>query len=380
MALSHHTTEEAIAVNVNNAITQLAIGLASAWWMTTSDLPHFLIITHFIFLIACSNVSYYSIHPSIRSTPEFLPLVEKLGFIETVSMPILLSVSLGVWLGVLEAYHLFRPVANWNCVFGKYWIMGTAIDLKSSGFFLIVFGCVLILLPTYIVISTLFERVGRTLGVQNAVVQVRNEMAASDRNRRRRLIEESNKRVLGNHMAAWVWRTFNPALEKSLRLFGISLGLRELFGILRSVVWIYLVAATEGVIFANQFWDENQFSYGQVYPVIFLLMPLGVAANIVHRALPTEVRNSELLSYGAWLLVSLTLTPILWIMLMSLFSPTLRNLWYIMGIPLLVLNLASAALAPRWVSRNQIGKLTETPLKGSVWEVISTLWNSEIKP
>ena len=293
-------------------------------------------------------------------------------------MSMILAASVGLWVGVALLDRRFSPLSGWDCVFGNWWFFGRVVDLQSGSFVYIALG-VASFLSIFYVGSILTEFYCRR-SVVKAIGQAMSGHAIDDLDFRRHIVEEGNNRILGDHLAAWFWKQIDPILGNILpNIYGHRVGLREMTIVFRSLMWAYLIIATEGVIRANNFAEENQVTYGQAYPLVLLVVPIGVAGNIIYRMSATlrewcgDLKFQTFLAFSAALFIFNALVIAVITMLRPLSEVGMYR-WISGGI---IAGVSAGAFAIRWFWARQFRILAGTQERGAV--NLRDIWTVQIQ-
>lgn len=292
IALSEHTKDEAVAVNTANSLAIFALTFASGY-VDRPDWPHLIIIYHFILMISFSSVSYLSIPPGLRSSSDFIPLLERLTAIDIIAMPFFLAVTLVLWIGIpLARRRLYQlPKAlRFDCLFGNWVFFGKSVNLQTTRLIWVAVTWAAIVVA-WVVFSKFIDAIGRRDALKRAQKVVAANPTAPDIGL---ILAEAKIGSDGDHCSAWIWhrligeRFVIRGFEFRLRGFrvgfrGIRFTFRKLVFLWRLCIWVYLIADTEQIILANDLTDENTLTYGQVFPLVLLVVPFGVIWRIFYR-------------------------------------------------------------------------------------------------
>lgn len=291
MALLGHTANEAISLNLANAVAILALALASAY-LQHPDWPHLIVVYYFFLLIWLSGISYNTVQPQLRTGTGFAPLIETLTNIDIIVLPFFVIISLALWLGILIAQHRQKMFPSMDCVFGQWVFFGRTIDLKTThsvtiGLTLAVLGVAWAI--GFLSVDTIFRRMS-----YKRLNRIRGRMQGQDGVFMTHTLPSIQQEtdLVGDYPSNWIWWHVEPILSSGVftRILPFRLSLRKLTFCWRFGLWGYLVAATEQLISANDFQDEQRLSFGQAYALALLLVPMGLLWCISYRAFPSFAR------------------------------------------------------------------------------------------
>jgi hypothetical protein len=291
VALIGHNDDEAISLNTANAVAILALALASTY-LKDQDWPHLIAVYYFFLFIWLSGISYNTVQPQLRARAEFALLIERLTNIDIIILPFFVIISLALWLGILITQHRQKMFPSMDCVFGQWVFFGHTIDLKTTDS--VTIGLTLAVLSVacaigFLSADTLFRRI-----YYKKLSRSRGRMQGQDGISMIPTLSSNERKtyLVGDYLSNWIWGHIEPIL--SSRVFAcilpFRLSLRTLTFCWRFAIWGYLVAATEQLISANNFQDEQKLTYGQAYALSLLIVPMGVLWRILYRAFPSFAR------------------------------------------------------------------------------------------
>jgi hypothetical protein len=280
VAISGHSSEEAIAVNAVNALALTAFAF-SYGHIQRLDWPHLIIVYHFVLLVSSSNITYFTARRTFRSSKEFGPLMERLAIIDLFSSPIVMIISLALWVGLALVQHMKTEFPRVDCTFGNWVLFGKTVDLGTSSLMYIglVMGC---LWTTWYVVSVVVGTIKRKSALGRAE-QVYTAMGTGT------VVHPHPSHyavdITGDYLSAWIWQHCTLLVGDGVKVGRYRVDLRNITFMWRFVLWIYLVIATEQIIIANNFSDENTWTYGQVSALVLLIVPIGALWDICYRDL-----------------------------------------------------------------------------------------------
>src|SRR5579859_6385712 len=273
VAMGHRTYREAIAINAANAVAMCAIAVASAY-ILHPDWVHLLIIYHFLLLISFSGITYNTVRPSFRQkTAEFGRLIERLCIIDMFAFPLCFIISAVLWIGIMVDRHQKRFYPVVACNFGKYVMFGQVVDLESSNWFLVAmgFGLFWIAWSVFSMVTSTIMRFVELRKARRAVVRYYGPHPPSEQ---RSFPADCEVRVTGDYVSAWIWQWSETVFGDGIKVYQWKVGFREVIIITRLLFWLYLVVTNEQLITVNNLQDENIYTFGQIFPLILLVIPI----------------------------------------------------------------------------------------------------------
>jgi hypothetical protein len=90
----------------------------------------------------------------------------------------------------------------------------------------------------------------------------------------RDLPPDCDVQVTGDYVSAWIWKWSKKIIGDGIKFRRYRIGIREAVIAGRLLFWLYLVITTEQIIAANNLMDENTWTYGQIFPLILLIIPI----------------------------------------------------------------------------------------------------------
>lgn len=278
VAFTIRNAEEAISINTLNLIIIATISLSSGFG-PHPDWPHLIILYHYILLIQHSGVTYSTAPKAFRRSPRFGSLMEHLTILDLIVMPFFIMISGSLWLGLFFARERF---AKTECDFGNWVLFGHIVDLKKGNLVILGDVCAALLVGSY-VLSSLFDMICRAAAVRRATEAVSSYYGDDRASSPRPLPPEANVEVTGDYRSAWIWR---QAELVGAKFCGFNIGIRDIVICWRVFVWLYLVVTTEQIIAMNGFVEENLLTYGQIFSVILLIVPLGILWTRCYHTFP----------------------------------------------------------------------------------------------
>ena len=292
MASLGYTADEAISLNLANAVVILALPLASMMYLQQRDWPHLIVIYYFFLFVWLSGISYNTVQPQLRTRAEFHSLIERLAILDIIILPFFVVISIALSFGILIAQRRQKMFPSMDCVFGQWVFFGHTIDLKTTrsvtiGLTLAVLGVAWAI--GFLLVDTIsrrisYKRLNRTRG------RMQEQDGVSMIHTLSSILRETD--YAGDYLSNWIWRHVEPTLNSWVftRILPFRLSLRKLTLCWKFGIWGYLVAATEQLITANDFQAEQQLSFGQAYSIALLIVPIGVLWCISYRAFPPITR------------------------------------------------------------------------------------------
>jgi hypothetical protein len=281
IAISSHNPEEAIAINSANALAIAAFSLASGF-AKYLEWPHLILVYHFVLLIKFSGISYNTAHRKLRKSPGFSSLMDHLAILDLMVMPFFIMISGTLWLGIWLARERF---AQTECILGNWVLFGQNVDLKTGK--LVLVGVALaIVLVGWNVFCTVVDMVCRQATVTTTAKKMQVHYGDEPPTSPRSLPPDVNIEFPGDYCSSLVWAMANYVIGNGVKVYGRTIGVRELVFSWRFLVWAYLIIASEQVIIANDLSDENTLTYGQTFPLILLFVPIGVLWSACYRKFP----------------------------------------------------------------------------------------------
>ena len=281
VALSEHDSEQAIAINVVNTIALSAIAVASGY-AEVPDWPHLIIIYHFVLLIYFSNITYNTIPSELRQSEKFGPLMERLTVLELFANPLFIIITSALWIGLILSRKRKAQFPRTECTFGNWVVLGRTVDLGTSQWVYVGLAIGMFWIAVYLFATTI-NTLARRKTVRKVKDAVHRTYGPDPPVAQRQLPEDCNVRITGDCLSALVWKRAPQFLRDGYRIWPVTLSLRFFTFLWRFGLWLYLVIENEALIPANNLYDENTWTYGQMSALILLIVPTGVLWDMCYR-------------------------------------------------------------------------------------------------
>jgi hypothetical protein len=306
VAFSNHGVEQAVAINLANSVAIAIFSVCSALSQPL-DYPHLIIIYHFVLLIMFSGITHSTVHPRLGKSSRFGPLMEHLAILDLCVMPFFIMISGTLWLGIWFG----RAVPK--CTLGNWVLFGKEVDLKTGNLYLVGEASAALLVGCNIAAAFL-DMIVRQATVSRVTRLAEIVYCHDNPSVPRTLPPGANIDAIatGNFCSAMLSRIAVRTIDRRLKAFNKAVGVREIVFAWRFLVWLYLVVSNEQILVANNLAEEEDtLTYGQIYPLLLLVVPIGVLWADCYRKYPklSEFLNStkhRLFPYANGVLLSLS--------------------------------------------------------------------------